>query len=111
MSYNVYPTPDFKKQIKKLNKKHRSIKSDVSILISLLEEEPTTGTNIGEGLYKVRMAITSKKQGKSGGARVITYLITEDNELYLVAIYDKSLVDNLTKKQINELLKNAGLIE
>lgn len=56
------------------------------------------------------MAITSKGKGKSGGARVITYLVTEDNEVYLVYIYDKSQLENITKEQIMELLKKAGLI-
>jgi hypothetical protein len=41
------------------------------------------------------MAIPSKMKGKSGGARVITYLISEDQEVYLVHIYDKGQLDNL----------------
>jgi len=57
------------------------------------------------------LAITSKGKGKSGGARVITYLVTEDKEIYLVFIYDKSQLENITKEQIFELLRNAGLIE
>lgn len=57
------------------------------------------------------MAITSKGKGKSGGARVITYLVTEDNEVYLVYIYDKGQLENITKEQIIELLKKARLIK
>ncbi len=49
-------------------------------------------------------------KGKSWGARVITYMITEDNEVYLVHIYDKSQLENITKEQIIELLKNEGLL-
>jgi len=56
------------------------------------------------------MAISSKGKGKSGGARVITFLITDDFEVYLVHIYDKSELDNLTKDQILELLKKVGLL-
>jgi hypothetical protein len=56
------------------------------------------------------MAIPSKMKGKSGGARVITYLISEDQEVYLVHIYDKGQLDNLTKDQILILLKKAGLM-
>ncbi len=56
------------------------------------------------------MAITSKGKGKSGGARIITFLITDDMEVYLVHIYDKSQLDKLTKKQIFDLLDNAGLL-
>ena len=57
------------------------------------------------------MAVTSKGKGKSGGARVITYLVTEDNEVYLVYIYDKSQLENITKEQIMEQLTKAGLIK
>ena len=56
------------------------------------------------------MAISSKGKEKSGGARVITYLVTEDNEIYLTYIYDKSQLENITKEQIIELLKKAGLL-
>ncbi|WP_152541897.1 type II toxin-antitoxin system RelE/ParE family toxin [Saccharicrinis fermentans] len=56
------------------------------------------------------MTITSKGKGKSGGARVITYLISEDNKVYLTYIYDKSQLENITKEQIIELLKKAGFV-
>jgi len=56
------------------------------------------------------MAITSKGKGKSGGARIITYLLTENKEVYLVYIYDKSQLDNITKNQLIHLLKKSGLI-
>ena len=109
MCYNIYPTPDFKKQLKKLNKKYSSIKDDVKKLIDLLEIEPTTGIKIYNNVYKIRMAISSTNKGKSGGARIITYIITEDKELYFIAIFDKKQIDNISKKQIFEILNNLGL--
>ena len=111
MSYSVYPTPDFKKFFKKLSKKHPSLKADLQELINTLKEEPDLGIHLGHGIHKIRMAITSKGKGKSGGARVITYLVTQDNEVYLAFIYDKGQLENITKDHIIELLKNAGLIE
>ena len=111
MSYNVYPTPDFKKFFKKLSKKYPSLKADLQGLIKILKEQPDSGIHLGHGIYKIRMAISSKGKGKSGGARVITYLVTQDNEVYLVFIYDKSQLDNITKEQIFELLKKAGLVK
>lgn len=110
MSYSVYPTPDFKKFFKKLYKKYPSLKDDLDELTSTLEENPNYGTPIGFGIYKIRLAITSKGKGKSGGARVITYLINEDKEVYLVYIYDKSQLENITKEQIFEMLKKASLL-
>lgn len=111
MNYSVYPTPDFKKFFKKLAKKYPSLKADLQELTKILKEQPDSGINLGHGIHKIRMAITSKGKGKSGGARVITYLVTEDNEIYLVYIYDKSQLENITKEQIIELLKKAGLIK
>ena len=78
MSYSIYPTPDFKKYFKKLYKKFPSLKADLQELINKLSEEPDTCINLGHGIYKIRLAITSKGKGKSSGARVITYLLTEN---------------------------------
>ncbi len=110
MNYSVIPTPDFKKFLKKLVKKYPSLKADLQGLIDNLKEQPDSGIHLGHGIYKIRLTITSKARGKSGGARVITYLVTQDHEVYLVYIYDKSQLDNITKEQIVQLLKEAGLI-
>lgn len=63
MSYSVYPTPDFKKFFKKLAKKHPSLKADLLFLTKILKEQPDSGFNLGHGIYKIRMAITSKGKG------------------------------------------------
>jgi len=110
MSYNIIPTPDFKKLFKKLLKKYPSLKSDLNDLIEVLSENPETGISLGHGVYKIRMAISSKGKGKSAGARVITFIVTDDKEVYLVHIYDKSQLENITKQQVFELLKNAQLL-
>ena len=110
MSYKVIPTPDFKKFFKKLFKKYPSLKKDLQLLISILEENPTSGTHLGHNLYKIRVGISSKGKGKSGGARVITFLVTVDKEIFLVHIYDKSQLENISKQQLLTMLKNARLI-
>jgi mRNA-degrading endonuclease RelE of RelBE toxin-antitoxin system len=110
MNYSVIATPDFKKLFKKLAKKHPSLKADLQELIDKLSENPKTGISLGHNLYKIRMAISSKRKGKSSGARIITFIITKNLEVYLIHIFDKSQLENLTKEQILELLKNAGLI-
>ena len=110
MSYNVIPTSYFKKLFKKLAKKYPSIKNELQDLINTLQENPKTGIDLGHGIHKIRMAIASKGKGKSGGSRVISFLVTDDQEVYLVHIYDKGELDNLTKEQILNLLKEAGLI-
>ena len=51
------------------------------------------------------MAITSKGKGKSGGSRVITHLKVSHTSVYLLSIYDKSDQENISDKELKELLK------
>lgn len=74
-------------------------------MVMELEENPEMGISIGHNCYKIRLAITSKGKGKSGGARVITHLVFKDNIVYLLTIYDKSDIENLPDKEILELVK------
>ncbi len=110
MNYNVYPTPEFKSLFNKLYKKYPSLKTDLQELIIKLSENPDIGITLGHNLYKIRLAISPKGKGKSGGAKVITYLITEDCEVYLVYIYDKNQLENISKEQIFDILKRANLL-
>ncbi len=109
MSYEVNTIIHFERQAKKLVKKYRSLKGELDTLIIKLENEPTQGTDLGNGIYKIRLAIASKGKGKSGGARVITCVKVIQEKVYLVSIYDKSQLDNLTREQISTLLEEAGL--
>lgn len=110
MSFNVVVTDGFKKHAKDLAKKHRSLKNDLNQLIDSLEENPMQGEPLGKDCYKVRMAITSKGKGKSGGSRVITCVKIVDQTAYLLTIYDKSDKENITDKELDEMLHLAGLL-
>lgn len=105
MSYDIIAVPVFRKELKKLAKKHRSIKTDLTFLIESLKENPIQGIALGSNCYKIRLAISSKVKGKSGGARVIINIVISENTLYLLTIFDKSEKENLTDKELNELLK------
>jgi mRNA-degrading endonuclease RelE of RelBE toxin-antitoxin system len=72
MNFDVRTLPNFEKEAKRLYKKHRSLKKDLLALIESLEKSPQQGEPIGNNFYKVRIAISSKGSGKSGGARIIT---------------------------------------
>ena len=104
MSYSVKTISVFEKQAKKLSKKYPSLKSDLKGLISTLKEQPDTGKMITENCYKIRLAIKSKGKGKSGGARVITYVAISDLTVYLLSIYDKSDKENLSDRELIDLL-------
>jgi mRNA-degrading endonuclease RelE of RelBE toxin-antitoxin system len=106
MNYSIVAVPEFLKQTKKLSKKYRSIKDDLSLLFEKLEQNPTLGTNLGNNCYKVRLAIKSKGKGKSGGARIITHILIENETIYLLSIYDKSDQDSISDEEIKSLLDN-----
>jgi hypothetical protein len=110
MSFNVIVTTGFKKHAKRIGKKHHSLKSDIQALIVVLEQNPMQGEPLGQDCYKVRMAITSKGKGKSGGSRVITCVKVVDQNVYLLTIYDKSDKESISDKELDELLLLAGLL-
>jgi hypothetical protein len=109
MSFNIIVTSAFKRHVKNLSKKYKSLKNDLSVLVEVLEINPQSGIPIGKDCYKIRFAITSKGQGKSGGARVITCVKIINNEVYMLALYDKSEKETITDKELDELLKISGL--
>ena len=108
MRFSVIPSDKFKREVKRLVKKFSSLKKELADLSFLLENEPETGTPLGNNTYKIRLSIKSKGKGKSGGARVITYVVTENSEIYLLTIYDKSEFDNVDDKTIKNIIESLN---
>lgn len=106
MSYSIVLTSRFEKEIKRLAKKFPSLKAEFSSLITEIEEKPETGISLGNNCYKIRLAIASKGKGKSGGARVITYLYLQEDIIYLLSIYDKSEKDSITTKEFQDIISS-----
>jgi len=106
MNYNIEITNLFEKQLKRLAKKFPSIKTDFAELVMTLKQNPEQGTCIGGSCYKIRIAISSKGKGKSGGARIISYIQITQTKVYLLSIYDKSEQSNITDKELKSWLKN-----
>lgn len=104
MSYKVVTIRPFDRQVKRLLKKYPSLKLELVELVKQLQENPKQGTDIGNNCFKIRLAISSKGKGKSGGARVITNLYITKDTVILLAIYDKSEQANISDKQIASLL-------
>ncbi len=105
MIYQIEPTSRFLKLVKRLCRKYPSLLDDVDQLTHELKIHPITGTAIGMGCYKIRLAIKSKGKGKSGGGRVITYVYVAKTTVYLLTIYDKSEREDISDKELKELLK------
>ena len=112
MNYTIKLYPTFKKQFKHLFKRYKSLETDTDLLVESLLKDPYQGADLGRGLRKVRMAITSKGKGKSGGARVITLtalISVEEADVLLLSIYDKSEKETITNEEIQERLRNTEL--
>lgn len=66
MNYKIKVYRHFEKEVKKLSKRYKSLKQDLTILAAELMQNPDMGTDLGNGLHKVRMSIASKGKGKRG---------------------------------------------
>jgi len=109
MSFTIKLTRNFEKEAKPLLKKYPSFKKDIAAFIEDLRSNPDQGTSLGHGLFKVRVAMSGKNRGKSGGARVITYVIFRDETVYLVSIYDKAAYDTADVTLLIDILKQESL--
>ena len=112
MKFEVIATPHFRKSLKALIKRHRSMKNDFVAFATSLKENPLQGDELCPGIRKIRMAITSKGRGKSGGTRVITYTVLateESGTVYLVEIYDKADYSTVDVGILQHLIKDINL--
>lgn len=105
--------PTFQAEAKRLARKFKSLKNELSQFIEKTEIEGIQGIQLGGGLYKARLAVKSKGKGKSGGMRIISWqniiAASDGDKIYLVAIYDKSELSNLDVTHINKILRSYGI--
>jgi hypothetical protein len=109
MAFNIQSLQHFDIRFKRLAKKFKSLNEELFNLVEILKENPTHGVSLGGDLYKIRLGSESKRGGKSGEFRVITYYLkqTPDGEtLYLVTIYDKSEESSVKKDSLIKLVKS-----
>lgn len=70
------------------------------------------GISLGKNTYKIRLAVKSKGKVKSGGLRIIYYLIEKDilnkeYRVYLISIFDKSEYENINDSIIVERIEKT----
>ena len=106
MNYKVESIPLFDKQAKRLAKKYPSLKNELAELINILSANPEQGTSLGNGFFKIRISIASKGKGKSGGARVITYVKIVANTVFLSSIYDKAEKAAISNRELEQIFKS-----
>ena len=59
---NIILAKSFKRELKTLGKKYRSLPTDVIKLVEELKQTPQLGTPLGNNLYKIRLNLSDKNQ-------------------------------------------------
>ncbi len=101
----VKTSEDFRAAFKRLKKRHKSLQQDFERLLASLLQDPMQGVELDGGARKLRLAITSKGRGKSGGARVIIRVRIVEDELQLLYIYDKSDYENVSDTFLRDIMR------
>lgn len=103
----------FKREFKRFSKHYASFVSDYERLLDEIKQNPKLGTDLGNGIRKIRMQVKSKGKGKSGGMRVISvniYATVTETTVNLLYIYDKTERSSIKKEEILALMRDNGLI-
>ena len=104
--FKVIPTPEFIREARALKAKYPNIGDDFRSLKNIFKKDPLSYAKpLGKGCYKIRMGISDKNAGKSGGARVIFHIKMIDKIVYVLSVYDKSEIGNLQEGALGDLLK------
>lgn len=118
MKYKFHVLQNFSKEAKPLLKKYKSLKKDLIKLKEEIEANPLLGTSLGGGFKKIRLNITTKNKGKSGGARVITHEVVfnidtddETKSVIFVSIYDKSEIESKKTTDFKEIVEEFRNME
>ena len=99
-------TEQFKRDIRRLAKKYRHIKSDLQPIIEQLESGKLIGVQIPRTnftFYKVRVKNSDINKGKSGGYRLI-YHVQGSTIIIMMTIYAKSEQEDISAKNIEKIL-------
>ncbi len=76
-----------------------------------LIESPDAGKIIqgSSGIRKIRWSGSGSGKGKRGGSRLIYYWATNKDQIYMLFIYEKNELSDLTKDQLSTLKKAVEL--
>lgn len=105
MKFKLETIDHFKREAKRLVKKYPSLRTEIEELGIELQKNPFSGIALKNGFYKIRLAVKSKGKGKSGGARVITFVRVFAETVYLISIYDKSEQSDISDNELEKLLE------
>lgn len=103
--FELIELPTYLKAVKKLKKRFRNISDDVDgFFQNNVSSIDDLGVKLHENIYKVRIKNSNKPTGKSAGYRLISYIEISNNKINLLYIYDKSDLDNVSDKELDNLI-------
>ena len=102
-TYKIVVTEYFKKQLKRLLKKDRSLKETLKSALESFEKQQSI--SIGIDVYKIRLKGQGK--GKSGGYRMYIFVMEVDGILTPLCIYPKNEKENLSYNELTWHLEKA----
>jgi mRNA-degrading endonuclease RelE of RelBE toxin-antitoxin system len=103
----VFFTPEFKRNLRKLEKKYRHIRDDIQPIIDEIIGGETPGDQINgvqDRVFKVRAKNSDAARGKSGGYRMI-YLVKAD-AIVLITLYSKTEQADVAAAEIRRIISN-----
>ena len=107
---NLSFTLEFKRNLRALAKKYRSIRVDIQPLINQQVAGELPGDQIpgvSLAMFKVRLKNRDIQKGKRSGYRCIYYLKTRD-DVILVTIYSKSEQSDVSITRLQTILREMG---
>lgn len=106
---NIITLEQFKKDTKQLYKKYKKLPLDLQKTSKILKNNPRSGIELGSKCYKLRIPNSSIPTGRSGGFRVIYYYYDGEKTLYLMTIFSKREIANISDESILEIIKKYKL--
>jgi hypothetical protein len=103
---DVYYLPDYERRARRLFTEDEQRAAELEIVGAPLRWPVIRGTG---GARKARVARGSK--GKSGGARIIYYVMIRGDAIYLLDVYVKGENEDLSDGQKNEIRKRIEGLE
>lgn len=111
--FTVRLSLSFQRDYKRLIRKYRRLPNDLTPLIEILETGDFSAHDAVKGfahkIYKARVRSSDQAKGKSGGFRVIYYVVTKNKEVFLLTMYAKARQENIDTKAIKKLMEDLAL--
>ncbi|MCH6232983.1 hypothetical protein [Cognataquiflexum rubidum] len=106
MSFNIICTDAFTKELKSLVKEHPSFSHDFKLLLDKLEENPDTGTPLGNQFFKTKLSFRSMGRQSREKPNVQVYFCIRQNNVYLIATQNRHVSSDFPEKDMQLVLKS-----